>query len=73
MNKSEAGKLGAIETKRNFGIEKCPTCGAVKTSGFYAQNGAKGGQVTFLLHGREHMSRIGKLGGRPRSKVFLEK
>jgi hypothetical protein len=66
-SKSEAGKLGAIATKRNFGIEICPTCGRVKTSGFYAQNGAKGGAVTVALHGRDHMSRIGRRGGRPRS------
>jgi hypothetical protein len=69
VNKSDAGKLGAIETKRNFGVEKCPTCGAVKTSGFYAQNGAKGGQTTVLLHGRDHMVKIGKLGGRGKHNV----
>ena len=62
--KSEAGKLGALMTKRKYGIERCPTCGAVRTSGFYAQNGAKGGQATVLLHGRDHMVKIGKLGGR---------
>ena len=67
MTKQEAGYLGAIETKRNFGLETCSTCGRVKTSGFYAQNGAKGGQATVLLHGRDHMSQIGKLGGRPKN------
>jgi hypothetical protein len=68
MNKSEAGKLGAIETKRNFGIEMCPACGAIKQSGFYAQNGAKGGQTTVLLHGRSHMAKIGAMGGRPKNR-----
>jgi general stress protein YciG len=67
MDKAEAGRLGGIETKRNFGLDKCPTCGAIKISGFYADNGAKGGKTTVLLHGREHMSKIGKMGGRPRN------
>jgi hypothetical protein len=69
MNKQEAGRLGAISTKRNFGLTTCPTCGAIKQSGFYAQNGTIGGEKTFKLYGREWMSRIGKLGGRPKDET----
>jgi hypothetical protein len=64
MNRQEAGLKGAIETKRNFGIEMCPACGAIKTSDFYVQNGTMGGEKTFKLYGKEWMSKIGKLGGR---------
>jgi hypothetical protein len=70
MNKSEAGKKGAIEVKRKYGIERCPTCGQLILTDFYKRNGSKGGQMAAMLYkrDREYYSRIGKMGGRGNKK-----
>jgi hypothetical protein len=68
MNQSEAGHLGGISTSCRYGLERCPTCGHITENRFHAENGRKGGQiggkVVVRKYGREHMSEIGKLGGR---------
>jgi len=64
MRAAEARLKGAIATKRNHGLEICPCCGQIMQSGFYAENGRKGGEMTLQVHGRDFFSEIGKMGGR---------
>jgi len=69
MTPTEAGQKGAIATKQRHGLGICPCCGQVTQTGFYAQNGQKGGDMTRVLHGSEFYSRIGKLGGRGKKRL----
>jgi len=68
MTKSQAGLKGALATRRKFGIGRCPTCGRLKLTGFYRENGKKGGETTKKLYGNEFYSQIGRLGGRGKKR-----
>jgi len=66
MNKAqiEARRKGGRATKAKYGFVRCD-CGFLhRSSDFYAQNGANGGKKTFETYGSEHMSALGKMGGR---------
>jgi hypothetical protein len=59
-------RKGGLALKAKVGFVRCD-CGFLhRTSEFYAQNGANGGNKTVAMHGAEHMSTIGKRGGRPK-------
>lgn len=70
--RSEAGRQGGVKTACEYGINRylCPEFGGIcprkidEKSEFYAKNGKLGGTIVVKKYGREHMSRIGKLGGR---------
>jgi hypothetical protein len=80
MTKAEAGRLGGLKTAAKYGTKPhicpkykrlCPL--AVDCpSGFHSENGKKGaamgGTATMARHGRDHMARVGALGGRGRKK-----
>ena len=59
-------RKGGLATKAKYGFVRCNLGFLHRTSEFYAQSGANGGTKTFELYGLEHMSEIGKKGGRPR-------
>jgi general stress protein YciG len=61
-------RAGGQATKKKYGFCRCNLGFIHRTSEFYAQNGANGGKKTVELYGPEHMSQIGRLGGRPRNK-----
>jgi len=71
MDHSEAGRKGAIATKSRHGLTVCPCCGNPLLTDFYRENGHKGGSRVVALYGIEHMSAIGKLGGRPRRRTLV--
>jgi hypothetical protein len=75
MSHSEAGRLGGISTSIKYGVEslRCPTCGhLMEKSEFHAKAGSIGGSIggrkVLKLYGREHFSKLGKMGGRPRNE-----
>jgi len=64
VDQKKAGQIGARNTKHWHGLHVCPTCGSVVSTGFYEQNGRRGGEMTKALYGPEYYSRIGRTGGR---------
>ena len=59
------GQAGGLKTRDNH-AEVCPVCGSLVFSSYYRQLGRSGGVSLFRQRGREHMSEIGRMGGRPR-------
>lgn len=82
MTKSEAGLLGAKQTREIHGIQVCPLCLQPVFGEFYKKNGNKGGliggMVNLMRHPElkngknKHFSEIGKKGGRPRRERIGE-
>ncbi len=72
ITKQQAGRIGAAVTKAHFGVEVCPHCGQFMLSPFYKANGRKGGQKTLLVHGADYFSRIGRMGGRGRTRKKIK-
>ena len=68
MTKAEAGALGGKRTKAAYGLEFCPTCDQPIYNRHFreigARGGRKGGLTTLQRYGREHMTCVGRMGGR---------
>lgn len=86
MNRQEAGRLGGLKGGRRLATLTaqeciCDKCGRPLTSkmrkilgkkNHYDDIGLKGGQAIIQKYGKEHMSEIGKLGGRGNKRTVTE-
>jgi len=70
---SEAGRLGGLATSRKHSFTACPHCGRLMSTGFYEENGRKGGaiggRVVLQRYGIRHFAELGRKGGRPRRQA----